>query len=339
MGIAHNEGVTPSWSHPWLLICLPALLAAAAFWPRRKPIALVLPAADRCRDLSSVSAKRRRRGLDGMLVVAAILLLIALAGPRTVQRTLATTEGITLALVVDVSGSMATPDFSLDGAKVSRLAGVQNIFRLLVTGGKSDGLDFPGRPNDSIALITFATRPETACPPTLDHAALQTILDRQKPKTLISEATTNPGDAIAWALAAIQKAPTKRQAIVFLTDGESNVPPPALSLAQAGKLAADLKIPVYAIDALDDAEAGTDAPQAHAALAQLAGTTGGSYFRATDGEGLRKALHSLDQIERDAIARPDDLVYGDLALPFALGAFACWLAATVGRATWGRETP
>jgi len=272
-------------------------------------------------------------------MTAAVLLIIALAGPRMSRPVAANVEGITLALVVDISGSMATADFSVDGVKISRLAGVQKIFRLLIAGGTADGLEFPGRPHDLVALITFATRPDTPCPPTLDHAALLAILDRQTPKALVGEATTNPGDALAWALALLQKAPTKRKAIIFLTDGESNVPPPALSPGQAGELAAQLKIPIYAVDALDDAESGADAPKAHAALAELAQKTGGAHFRATDGPALRQALHGLDRIERDAIARPDDVVDADISMPFAAAAFACWLAALVGRATVGRSVP
>lgn len=283
--------------------------------------------------------QRRRRGLHIALGVTGILIIVALAGPRTTTRLPAKAEGITLALVVDISGSMATPDFDLDGVKVARLTGVQNVFRLLVSGGTVSGLEFPGRPNDLIGLVTFATRPDTACPPTLDHAALLAILDRQKPKTVVGESTTNPGDALAWALAALQNAPTRRKAIVFLTDGESNVPAPALTPLQAATIAADLKIPIYAIDALDDAEAGADAPKAHATLAEVARLTGGQHFRATDGSALQKALHDLDRLERDAIVRPDDVVHGDLSMPFAFAAFACWLASIVGRATWGRVAP
>jgi Ca-activated chloride channel family protein len=312
----------------------------ARLWPKRRPSALDLPTAPWCANLVSTSLRRRHVALRLFGAGVGILLALSLAGPRWPLRTSSKTEGITLALVVDVSGSMATADFAVDGQKVSRLAGIQRVFRLLVRGGTSaEDLAFPGRPNDLISLVTFATHPEISCPPTLDHEALITILDRQTPRTLVSEATTNPGDALAWALAMLKRSPTRRKAIVFLTDGDSNVPAPALTPRQAGQLAANLKIPIYAIDALDDAEAGDDAPKAHKTLADLARMTGGQHFRATDGASLLHALHDLDRLERDAIVRPDEITYRDLTLPFAAIAFAGWLAYFVANQTLGRWLP
>ncbi len=322
----------------WFFSSVIALGLILRGWPRLKPVAVELPVGHLCRDLSTARPSRAIRIVLALGTAALVFLVYSLSGPRG-NRIETSTEGITLALVVDISGSMATADFSLDGQSVSRLAGVQSVFRLLVVGGTTSERVFPGRPNDLIALITFATRPETACPPTFDHAALLSILDRQMPKTLVTEATTNPGDALAWALAALERAPTRRKVIIFLTDGESNVGSPALSPRQAGQLAANLKIPIYAIDALDDAESGTDAPKAHKTLADLATMTGGQHFRATDAAALRQALHDLDRLERDAIARPDRIVDASWAMQSALLAFACWLAYLIGGATRGRILP
>ena len=81
---------------------------------------------------------------------------------------------------------------------------------------------------------------------TLDHSALLSTLDAEEPRTLATEATTNPGDAIAWALVGLQKAPTQRKVLIFLTDGESNVPPPAGAnwLSTRPRVAASLSIAV-----------------------------------------------------------------------------------------------
>jgi Ca-activated chloride channel family protein len=328
-------------AHPGILLIVVAVVALVWRWrPRRAAPALRLPTSRFCADLVSTRLSLRNRVVGGFGLAALAFLAIALAGPRVRQVRADSKEGITIALVVDVSASMATPDFSLDGEKVARLAGVQRNFRLLVDGGTtSDGLTFPGRPNDLIALVTFATRPDTACPPTLDHRALMSILDRQKPRTLAADGTSNPGDALVWALAALDKAPTRRKAIVLLTDGESNVGPPALSPRQAAALAAKLKIPIYTIDALDDAEAGEAAPQAHQTLADLATVTGGKSFRATDGSGLLSALHELDTLERDAVSGLDSIVDTDASLPVCLAGFVCWLSWLVGQASIGRGVP
>jgi Ca-activated chloride channel family protein len=338
--IAHNEVVFHIFAYPWVFLGVAALGLFLRRWPKMRPITLPLPTAHLCAGLSSKRHERFLQLLAELGVGAFVMLLLALVGPRWALRSSPSSQGISLALVVDISGSMGTLDFPVDGQKVSRLEGVQRVFRLLVSGGTTaEGLEFPGRPNDLFSLVTFATRPETACPATLDHPALISILDRQEPKKLAGEATTNPGDALAWALAALQKAPTRRKAIIFLTDGDSNVPEPALRPRQAGQLAANLKIPIYAIDALDDEEAGEDAPKAHETLADLARMTGGQHFRATDGAALLQALHELDRLERDAIARPDEAVYRDLTMPFTTLAFAGWLAYLVASIIWGRSVP
>ena len=266
-----------------------------------------------------------------------IMIVVALAGPRQSDaRAKLNTEGIALGLVVDVSGSMATTDFRWRGDSISRLAGVQKVFKLLVTGGATpDGFEFPGRPRDLISLVTFATRPETACPPTLDHAALVKILESQTPRTLVSEATTNPGDAIAWAIDSLRKTPARRKALVLLTDGESNVPPPALTPLQAGQIAANLKIPIYTLDALDETDVSADADKARRTLVELARLTGGKSFKANDGVSLARAVAELDRLERALLEAHVGPKYVDRSAWPASIALAAWLlAAILGASRW-----
>src|SRR5262249_5514631 len=144
-------------------------------------------------------------------------------------------------------------------------------------------------------------RPETACPLTFDHSALLAILDKQKAKTIPSEAKTNPGDALAWTIDLLRKTPVKNRAIVFVTDGDSNVDAPALGTIQGGHLAAALGIPIHAIDALPDSDDSPDAEKARKKLIDLAKLTGGQYAKAGDGGGLEKAMHELDRLERDRL--------------------------------------
>src|SRR5207302_9160074 len=101
----------------------------------------------------------------------------ARAGPRWPElRTRVVTEGIALAMVVDVSGSMAEADFLWKGERITRLEAVKRAFTLFVTGGEGEeGEALEGRPNDLISLVTFANHPESACPLTLSHYALLQI--------------------------------------------------------------------------------------------------------------------------------------------------------------------
>jgi Ca-activated chloride channel family protein len=328
----------PTFVHPWVLTLL--VLVPLLAWKQRRPAALALPLASVGHDNPSRRLLWRRRLLPILQILTGLFLICGLSGPRIRGASTLDSEGIALGLVLDVSGSMATEDSTWDGKPVSRLDAVRNVFHLLVAGGKSpDGLEFPGRPSDRIALVPFAVRPETACPLTFDHSALLSILDRQKAKTDISEATTNPGDALAWTLELLRKAPMKNKAIVFVTDGESNVGPPALTPLQAGQLAVALGIPIHTVDALSDADISGDAESAHRSLADLAKLTGGQHLKAGDGSGLAKAMHDLDQLERDRLPTAAARHLVDASGWFALAALGClFTALALSSGPW-RTTP
>ena len=272
-----------------------------------------------------------------------VLLVIAASGPRWVdERDRVSTEGISIAMVVDVSVSMNERDFALDDETTTRLLGVKERFRLFVAGGETAaGVKLPGRRNDLIGLVTFATHPETACPLTLEHGALLKIMDAQEARSSAAEGTTNPGDAIAWALYVLKKAPTRRKVLVFLTDGESNVPQ-KLTPRQAAQLAANLSIPIYAIDASpepkNEAER-LEVERARDTMQTIAKMTDGSYFRAQDGRGLVSAYESIDRLERDRILSFQYRRYTECFWWFALAALTAALVGIALEATVWRTVP
>src|SRR5262249_20199084 len=148
---------------------------------------------------------------------ALTLLVLALAGPRWPDPgTRLPTYGISIVMAVDVSRSMNDRDFLWNDEPISRLDAVKKVFRLFVVGGEAPGgqrLD--GRPNDVVGLVTFAARPETACPLTLNHDVLLKILEAEEPRRLAGEGTTNLGDGIAWSLHRLAQAPTQRKILVL----------------------------------------------------------------------------------------------------------------------------
>jgi Ca-activated chloride channel family protein len=339
------------FGHPWALLLLALVPLVAWRWRRRPRAALRY---SRVAGLEALPPGRSQVAQSGGLWLrlgGLTLLILALAAPRWPDEgSRIPTEGISLAFVVDVSSSMAQRDFALADGVLNRLEGVQRVFRLLVEGGTGpEATPFPGRPQDLMMLVTFATRPETACPLTLDHAALLKILDAQAPRSVITEATTNPGDALAWALYGLQQAPTRRKVVILLTDGEANVPPPALKPLQAGQLAGNLGIPIYTIDAapggaapggaVDGGKAEGDAKQARATLENLAKMTQGRYFHATDGPALTEALSRIDRLERDLIESHRYRRYAEAYPWLALAALPCWLVILALEATWWRRAP
>jgi Ca-activated chloride channel family protein len=238
---------------------------------------------------------------------------------------------------------MATSDYIWNGAPISRLDAVKHAFRLMVEGGTGPGGEkLEGRPDDLIELVVYAARPETACPFTLEHKVLLKILDAQEPRTLTTEATTNTGDAIAWAVESLQRSPVKRKVLVLLSDGEHNVPPPALKPRQAAQLAGNLGIPIYAIHAGNETEDGKpsdEAARARQSLEDIARISRGQYFQAADSRALLQACRDIDDMERTVIPSYHYRLYYEGFAWFALASLAGWLALHLLESTIWRRVP
>ncbi len=334
----------PEFSKPWLLLLLVLVPAVVWQWRRRTWGRLRFSSA-KLRALPPGRGPRASLFGVGFRALALILLIIALAGPRWPDPgTRIATHGIAIAMVVDVSGSMATQDYMWKGDPIGRLDAVKHAFRLMVEGGTGPGGEkLEGRPDDLIELIVYATRPETACPFTLNHNVLLKILDAQEPRTLTTEATTNTGDAIAWAVESLQRAPVKRRVLVLLTDGEHNVPPPALKPRQAAQLAGNLGVPIYAIHAgneiAEDVKESEEAARAKQSLEDIARISKGAYFQAADAQALLAACQEIDRLEKIEIPSFHYRLYYEGFTWFALASLAGWLTLHLLESTIWRRVP
>lgn len=333
----------PDFTYPWLfplLLLLPLLAwrfvsrsrGAWRFSDRR-----LIPAT------TSLRARVAWWGGLSLRLGMLALLIVALAGPRWEDPSPIPTEGISIVMIVDVSTSMGTEDFDWENKKLTRLVGVKKLFRLFVAGGTGpDGVELKGRPHDAIGLVAFGTHPETACPLTLEHGALLQMMEKLEPLGAADEGTTNPGDAIAWALHVLQQAPTRRKVIVFLTDGEANVEK-VLRPIPAGHLAAQLSVPIYAIDASPAEPKGKEqideAARAKAMMQKLARMTQGSYFRAQDGRALLAAYENIDRLERERILSHRYRRYYEGFHWFTLAGLVCGLTLIGLEATIWRRVP
>jgi Ca-activated chloride channel family protein len=203
-------------------------------------------------------------------------------------------------MVLDVSGSMAEKDFTLDGQKISRLDAARQAFRLFILG---DGAELQGRGDDLVGLITFAARQENACPPTLTHGAVLKMLDDAQPIGVPPDSATNIGDAMALAVQLLEHARPEQKIMIVLSDGEHNVPPDvipnALKPRQAARLAQAFGIRVYAIYA--GPETSSSASEGEQALRDAAEMTGGQAFRAADTAALLDVCRQIDRLEKTRI--------------------------------------
>jgi Ca-activated chloride channel homolog len=343
----------PHFANPGFLLLALLVPPLLWWWLRRRPDALRYPDTGWLRTLP---AGRARVALWGGVVLrgaALLALVVALAGPRWPDlRSRIPAEGIGILLVVDVSGSMAEPDFDWKGQPVSRLDAVKKVLRLFVEGGDADDHHFTGRPEDLLGLVTFATRPDAACPLTLSHSVLLRMLEAEQPRSVPGESETNISDAVTLGLHRLLAAEPgpKRKVIVLLSDGEHNVPHPQSDWTprQSAQIAANLNIPVYAIDAGGagtGSEPGAAADSAarraegSKALQEVAHITRGRYFRADDTAALLTVCQEIDRLERSEIQSFQYRRYHEGFVWFALAAFALLTAVRLLEMTWWRRVP
>ncbi len=298
------------FAQPWALALLPLIPAVLWLHARRPRAAVSWPGAD---ELGLISDKYSSHISLSLFALTLFVGNLALAGPRIVEPGESiTSEGIAILLVVDVSGSMAEPDFDWEGTKIPRLEALKRGFDAFVK----------RRPQDRVGLILFAAQPETACPLTMDHAALLKTLNAAEPRGVPTESETNLGDAIAWGLTRLQ-AERGRKTMLVCSDGEHNVPAPALLPRQAGQLAAAAGVPI------DTLFAGATEGTGRDGLQSIARMTGGHSWTAHDATGLQQASDELDQLERERNSDPRRLKYRE-GYPWLALAAAMLLICAIG---------
>lgn len=307
------------FANPWCLLLLLLVPLLVARWRRLRRGALTY---SNTGFFSGLPQGRGRRALVGGTWLRALgltAIVIALAGPRLADwHTRVPTSGIAIGVVLDVSGSMAKPDFLWNDESISRLEAAKRSLRLFVEGGAGpDDVSLDGRPTDLVSLVTFATWPESVCPLTLSHPVLLSLLDEQQPRKVSGESSTNLSDALALALHRIEQAPVKRKVLVLISDGEHNVSDPQSEQTprQIAQVAASLNVPIYAIDASgehgddENLEPGVESQQggaekrasAEVTLRNVAQITKGKYFRARDSQALVNVCKDIEQLEKNEL--------------------------------------
>jgi Ca-activated chloride channel family protein len=341
---------------PWfllLLLVVPVLLRA---WWNQRRAALRFPSVGLFSGLPEGRSRWAMRGGYWLRAAGLALLVLALSGPRLPDwGSRLPAEGIAIAMVLDVSGSMAAPDFEWDGEPISRLDAAKRAFHLFVEGGEAPGgVQLPARTNDLIGLVAFGTSPESVCPLTLSHSVLLKMLDEQKVRET-GEAETNISDALALALLRLEHARVKRKVVVLLSDGEHNVPTPQSEWKprHAAQIAASLSIPIYCIDAgsdvnpMDDPLAMTHDPELRAKIRESARNTlravaqvsKGRYFQAHDMPTFLAACQEIDRLEKDAIETFRYARHFEGYIWLGAASLACFLCLHFLELTWWLRIP
>ncbi len=275
---------------PWLVyrFAPPALAAEdAALWvPQLDPFRLARHERDR----------RRPGGWPLYLALLCWLLLVsAAARPEWLGDPVELpVSGRELLLAVDLSGSMRTGDFQIDGQPANRLTALKSVARPFIE----------RRVGDRIGLILFGEQPYVQAPLTFDRATVLQFLD-EAVVGLAGERTAI-GDAIGLALKRTASAEqARRRVLILITDGANTageLPP-----LKAAELAASQGLKIYTIgvgadrmEVRDFFFSRTVNPSAdldEETLRAIAERTGGRYFRARDRDELEQIYAQLDRLE------------------------------------------
>jgi Ca-activated chloride channel family protein len=135
------------------------------------------------------------------LAVAAIIIALARPQSFTAGEDIYT-EGIDIAMVLDISSSMLAEDF-----KPNRLEAAKKVTDEFIE----------GRTGDKIGLVVFSGESFTQCPLTIDYSVLRNLLKEIKSGML--EDGTAIGNAIANGVNRLKDSKVKSKVIILLTDG------------------------------------------------------------------------------------------------------------------------
>ncbi len=297
---------------PWFLLGLLAvpLVIAAGMIEKRSAGRLRFPMT---RILAEVGPGWRARLMPvsvAFRVTAIAFLVIALARPQdSTKREETETEGIDIALTIDVSLSMKASDL-----EPTRLEAAKTVVQDFIT----------RRKNDRIGAVIFAENAYTLCPLTLDYSVLSSMIQDIQ-LGMISGSATAIGNAVGVSLNRLRKTDAKSKVVILLTDGTSNAG--NISPEQASLFAKTLGIKIYTIlmGKRDDAPVakGLDffnrqlfgnqsVPINRDLLVKMSEDTGGAFFEATNKKGLISSFHAiLDALERSRIA-DQGVVYAEV---------------------------
>lgn len=230
-------------------------------------------------------------------MAAVAVLIVILARPQSTNSWQnSSTEGIDIVLVMDISTSMMAQDL-----KPNRLEASKDVASSFIN----------GRPNDNIGLVVFAAESFTQCPLTTDHTVLLNLFKDVQPG--IIQDGTAIGLGLANAVSRIKDSQAKSKVIILLTDGVNNQG--EIAPVTAAEIAKTFGVRVYTIGVGTQGKApypfqtafgvqymDVDVEIDEPTLKQIAATTGGQYFRATDNASLKEIYSEIDKMEKTKIS-------------------------------------
>ena len=281
----------------WLLLLLPVALLWYFFKRKEQSPILRMSSLSAFTSPSLLSRLRPITFLLRLLALAAVITAMARPQIEDISTRTKTTKGIDIVMAIDVSSSMLARDL-----RPNRLAALKQVASEFIR----------QRPNDRIGLVVYAGESYTKTPITSDkEIVLSSLRD-------ITYGQLNDGTAIGMGLATsvnrLKESKAISKVIILLTDGVNNAG--FIEPQTAADLAIEYNIRTYTIglgtngNALSPIGYNADGSFRYgmrqveideALLEEIAKSTGGQYFRATDNEKLEAIYDEINKLEKTEI--------------------------------------
>lgn len=300
----------------WLLLLLP-IAAVWYFWKRNKQRAEVRISSIKGFKVKPSVLPALRHSLFILRLFALALMIVAMARPRTtdISSKTSSTQGIDIVLAIDVSASMLARDL-----QPNRLEALKEVASEFIK----------GRPGDRIGLVEYAGESFTKSPITSDKGIVLSALKDTDYNTILENGTAI-GMGLSTAVNRLKDSKAKSKVIILLTDGVNNAG--FIDPKIASELAVEYEIKVYTIGLGSNGVAltpigilpngqfqyGNQKVEIDEKLLQeIAKTTGGKYFRATNNEKLEEIYKEIDSLEKTDIEEFKFYNYADEYKPLLL---------------------
>ena len=284
------------WPLVLLLIPLPVLVYfAVPARALRQQAALRVPVIDDFQlgemTLDEVRPYRWRQWLCLLLW---LLLVFAASRPQWLGESIALPiSGRDLMLAVDLSDSMRTGDFKIEGKQVNRLQATKQVASQFIE----------RRRGDRLGLILFGSQAYLQTPLTFDSKTVNRLL--QESAIGLAGERTAIGDAIGLAIKRLDQESDNSRVLVLMTDGANTAG--EVTPLKAAQLAAKRGLKIYTIGIGADEEVrrswfglrrvNPSAQLDEKTLREIAILSGGRYFRARNTEELAQIYQLLDKLE------------------------------------------
>lgn len=259
-----------------------------------------------------------------MMTLALAMIIIAIARPRSSEKMdKVDSEGIDIMLTMDVSTSMLARDFTPDRISAAKDIAIEFISQ---------------RPYDRIGIVVFAGESYTQCPLTTDRSTLINLM--KEVQTDLIEDGTAIGTGLATAVARLKDSDAKSRVVILLTDGVNNSG--EITPQMAAEIAKTYGVRVYTIGVGAEGMApypvmtpwGIEVQNVRVEidedlLKNIAESTGGRYFRATDNTKLMEIYGEINKMEKDKITIDSFPVYKELFTGYGIAALVLLLLAFV----------